>query len=89
MAENWRVTRDNKSTEQLREELSHWQHEIWSHWMKYQFSSCIRNADGSMTIPKEKVDRWEHQIDTPYNELSNSEKERDREQVDKFIHIIK
>ena len=87
MAENWSVTTD-KSKKKLREELSHWQHEIWACWMKYQFELCKENEDGSMVIPKEKVDRWKRQIETPYSKLSESEKDSDREQVDKFIDLI-
>jgi hypothetical protein len=65
------------------EELSDIQHEIWSHWMKYLFSKCtIKNGDA--IIPKEFVDRWKQQMNTNYSELSEKEKESDREQVRKF-----
>lgn len=64
------------------------QHEIWSHWMQYQFSICAENQNGDLVVPKEKVERWKRQIETNYSELSESEKQSDREQVLKFIHLI-
>ena len=70
------------------EALADIQHEIWAHWTKYQFSVCTRNEDGSITIPADKVERWERQAQTPYSELTEKEKESDREQVRKFSHLI-
>jgi hypothetical protein len=67
-----------------RERLAAIQHEIWTHWMKYQFSVCIKNEDGSLTIPADKVERWERQMATPYSELSEQEKMSDRDQADKL-----
>lgn len=51
----------------LREALADVQHAIWAHWMKYQFSVCIKNEDGSLTIPAEKVERWTRQMNTDYS----------------------
>ena len=44
--------------------------------------------DGSLMIPAELATRWTNQIATPYVELSESEKESDREQVQHFLAII-
>ena len=71
----------------MREELAEVQHEIWSHWMKYLFSQCVR-ADDGWTIPSEKVTRWVRQINTPYSELSEKEKGSDREQADKILAVL-
>lgn len=54
----------------LFEQLANIQHQIWSHWMKYQFSQCIKNEDGSLTIPSDKVEHWTRQINTDYNDLT-------------------
>lgn len=62
-------------------------HDVWSRWMKYQFSKCIVNKDGSMTIPKELVDRWQKQIDTEYNDLPESEKLSDRVIADEYLEL--
>ena len=72
----------------MREELAATQHDIWAHWMKYQFSVCIENEDGSLTIPAEKVERWKRQMNTPYFELTEKEKESDRHQADKVIKTM-
>ena len=37
--------------------LADFEHDRWSRWQKYLFSKCIVNVDGSLTIPKELVDR--------------------------------
>lgn len=72
----------------LREKLSEVQHEIWSHWMKYLFSVCEQNGNGSLTIPVDKVKHWQRQMDTPYSDLTEREKDSDREQADKVLTII-
>lgn len=70
------------------EQLADVQHQIWARWMGYQFSMSKRNEDGSFTIPKELVKRWQQQMETGYYELSEKEKESDRNQARKFIGII-
>ena len=72
----------------LRERLAYQQHAIWAHWMAYQFSVCQRNDDGSLTIPADKVERWQRQIDTTYTGLTEHEKDSDREQADKILSVI-
>lgn len=63
------------------------EHEIWSHWMRYMFSTGKMNSDGSWTMPREKVERWTRQMNMPYSELSEEEKESDRKQVLKHIRV--
>jgi hypothetical protein len=70
------------------ERLSDAVHKIWVNWMVYMFSVCIKNSDGSVTIPKEKVERWMRQINTDYNDLSEKEKDSDRHIVSKFLSFI-
>jgi hypothetical protein len=69
----------------LVEALADIQHEIWAHWTNYQFSVLEKNPDGSLTIPKHKVERWTRQANTKYAELSEQEKDSDRGIVEKFI----
>lgn len=59
------------------------EHEIWSSWMQYMFMCGYNNADGSWTMPADKVERWKRQMNTPYRNLSEKEKSSDREQVQK------
>jgi hypothetical protein len=63
-------------------------HEQWSGWMAYLFSKNIENSDGTFTIPKEYVERWKRQIQTPYENLSEVEKESDRIEAKKFIKLL-
>ena len=63
------------------EALARIQHEIWSHWMRYQFAVCNKGENGELIIPAEKVERWTRQMETHYNLLSEEEKQSDREVV--------
>lgn len=70
------------------EDLSRIEHERWAHWQKYMHSKGSIQADGSLVIPRDLVEKWERQIDTPYANLSEEEKESDREQVRKYLPTI-
>ena len=69
------------------ESLAAIQHEIWSHWMRYLFASSHENADGSYTIPVDKARRWQRQMYVKYEDLTDDEKESDRDQARKIIRI--
>jgi hypothetical protein len=74
---------------QIREAIAAVQHDqIWGRWTKYQFSKCIPNPDGSITIPAELVQRWTRQANTLYVDLPESERESDRHQADKVLIAI-
>ena len=73
----------------LREELAAIEHTRWAHWQSYMHGKCTKNADGSLSVPKELVEKWEKQINTLYAELTEKEKESDREQVDKYLPLVK
>ena len=72
----------------MREELAQYSHEVWAQWMKYLFSECEENDDGSVTIPAEFISRWDRQLNTLYKDLPENEKESDRAEADKIIKII-
>jgi len=76
------------SQNDTREAVADIQHAIWAHWMRYQFSVCQQNDDGSLTIPAEKVERWQRQVDTDYAGLSEREKDSDRDQADKVLSAL-
>lgn len=67
------------------ERLAAIEHERWAHWQKYLHQQCKRLADGSLVIPAELVVRWTRQIETAYADLSEVEKESDREQVRRYF----
>lgn len=72
-----------------RERISDVQHDIWAHWMRWVFHICPTNEDGSVTIPQHLVERWQRQINTPYADLTEREKDSDREQADKVLNVLK
>lgn len=73
---------------QLIEELAAVEHERWAHWQRYLHAQCDRAPDGSLTIPSHLVRQWTAQMNTPYTELSDEEKDSDREQVYRYLPTI-
>ncbi|UYK72914.1 hypothetical protein [Xanthomonas sacchari] len=71
------------------EELAAIEHKRWAHWQSYLHSLCSLQNDGSLVIPSQLVERWERQIATTYKNLSEDEKESDRDQVREYLKVIK
>lgn len=72
----------------LMENLAAIEHERWSHWQKYLHEQCKANEDGSLIIPADLVSRWTIQANTDYSELSEKEKNSDREQVLLYMPVL-
>jgi hypothetical protein len=72
----------------MREKLAALSHRIWAKWMMYLFAQCTMNEDGTATIPKDKVERWQRQMNTDYPDLSEKEKDSDRHQADLILGLI-
>jgi hypothetical protein len=68
-------------SDELIEILADIEHERWSKWMRYMFECGTFNEGGTWTMPADKVERWHRQVGTPYAELSDREKESDRDEV--------
>ena len=68
-----------KSDDELLEKLADLEHQQWIHWTKYMLDN----------MSDENINRWKKQIETPYSELSEKEKESDREWAEKVLKIIK
>lgn len=79
----------DKEFESLKEELAAIEHERWSHWQIYMHGKCVKNEDGSLTIPSHLVDKWKRQSETRFARLTEREKDSDREQVEKYLPILK
>jgi hypothetical protein len=71
-----------------REQLAALQHEIWSEWVRHMFEVSIANVSGTVTIPQQYVEQWQREMNTPYNDLSEEEKDGDRKQVDKMTALL-
>lgn len=77
-----------KHIAELRERLADIEHERWTHWQKYMHGKGTRSENGSLVIPGDLADRWERQCDMSYADLSEEEKQSDREQVDKYLPLL-
>lgn len=74
---------------ELREEFADYAHTAWSGWWHYLFGeSILDKSTGKLTIPQWAVDRWELQAKTPYSDLTNTEKDSDREEANKILAIL-
>ena len=70
----------NKMKEQYKlEELAELEHIQWAHWTRYMLNN----------LTPENIERWKRQIDTPYEELSEEEKNSDRKWARKVLGIVK
>lgn len=72
----------------LWELLADVEHKRWAKWQRYLHSVCVRNEDGSLTIPESLVRRWERQINTAYVDLSRVEQEADIREADVTIRVL-
>ena len=63
------------------EDLADIEHQRWSHWQRYLHGKGTPQPDGSLLLPEDQVSRWTRQMSTAYADLSEKEKESDREQV--------
>lgn len=81
--------KQNKDREELREKLADIEHQRWSDWMSYLFKrcGCPKNGEDAV-IPAEWADRWGIQMNTDYSELTEKEKDSDREQVDRYLDLV-
>lgn len=87
------MNKDDKA--ELREKLAAIEHERWSDWQRYchsRLKKIIANihgekVEGMLMTPSDYL-HWEEQIAADYNELSEKEKQSDRDQVDRYWNLI-
>jgi hypothetical protein len=70
------------------EKLAAIEHERWAHWQQYMHDSCEKTADGRLIVPAHLVEQWARQIATPYERLTEREKDSDREQVKRYVPTV-
>jgi len=73
---------------EILEHCAYLEHERWSKWQSYLHDKCSRHPDG-LLISQSDVNHWERQIKTDYKDLTEEEKESDREQVRPYLDYIK
>lgn len=76
----------------LIETLAAIEHERWADWQRWVHNrTWLHNCNAlseAAVIRQPDWDRWERQIATPYADLSEREKESDREQVARYWPVI-
>jgi len=74
----------------LLEDLAALEHTQWAHWTEYMLKKLFPGLfDGSQCeYPNEDVRRWMHQIATPYEFLTEKEKDSDREWARKVRGVL-
>ena len=77
----------------IEEEFAAMEHKRWAKWQKYMHSKMSQQfitswGENGFVLPAELWNRWERQIATPYAELSEEEKESDREQVRPYLEAL-
>lgn len=77
------VTEDN-----VKERFAREIHNIWSHWTQYMFQVELVDIGDSYRLSNKTAERWQRQMDTPYSELTETEKDSDRKQVEKLWPLI-
>ena len=76
-----------QSEEQIQESFAAFFHQQWADWMTYLFSETILEDD-LYAINENQVEKWTRQMNTPYSELPENEKDIGREQVEKFMTFM-
>ena len=64
-------------TSDIIEKLAAHEHEQWAHWTRYMLDN----------LTEENIARWRQQIETDYQDLSESEKESDRQWARRAIEV--
>ena len=84
-----REIEEQQRKQKILETLADVQHEIWSHWMRYLFDQCDEeDVDSGWIIPLDKVWRWSRQMNISYVELSEKERDSDRDQAREIIDAL-
>ena len=83
------MSKPDPTQDSLREQLAAIEHERWGDWQAWLMSQRgIEQRNGDIVLKATDVTHWRRQIDTPYDRLSESEKDSDREQVDRYLPLV-
>lgn len=75
--------------DEMREKLAEFEHERWTNWMNYQSSHATLTSEERHPASGELyTERWERLAKTPYSELTEQERQSDREIADWIIGIL-
>lgn len=68
------------------------EHERWAKWQAYVHSKCVEHENGKgewVYFPSDSFRHWQRQIETPYADLSEQEKESDRKEARTYLPLIR
>lgn len=83
--------------DEIKELIADFMHDQWSHWETWRNTQTTilgqtkdkRDIDCiDFSLHKETYDRWKRQMETPYADLSEKEKDSDREWAKKLITYL-
>lgn len=84
---------NNNWEEEFIEKGAALEHDRWAKWQKWMHGRVYDSSESInphlKVIPTEDFNRWERQIATEYEQLSDKEKESDRIEVRKYLPLIK
>ena len=81
---------DSNWEEEFIEKGADLEHKRWAKWQKYMHSKILPSAhDEIMEIGTEMINHWNRQINTPYSELTEKEKDSDRKEVRQYLPLIR
>lgn len=63
-------------------------HQVWANWMEYMFTKGWMLTDKGFKIRSDSVIRWRRQMITPYAELSENEKQSDRDIARRYLDVM-
>lgn len=72
----------------LRERLAALAHQQWSGWMTYLLTKVKEGPEGTLIVPAPLVARWRRQMETPYDQLPETEKDSDRVEADRMLAVL-
>ena len=91
-ADNAMMRHNCRRKEDLVDTIADFMHMQWSHWQKHVHSQMIKENVGEkwyyMTLSEEQHKYWERQMNTPYSELTEKEKDSDREWAIKLLELL-
>ena len=84
-------TIEEKTLQDFIEKGAALEHARWARWQAYLHRKCVEHENGKgefVCFPAELFRRWERQINTPYEELTEQEKESDRREVREYLPFL-
>jgi hypothetical protein len=70
---------------EILERLAELEHDRWSRWERYRETAAgKRHSCGELND-----DRWRRQRETPYSELTETEKNSDRQEAERTLAIVR